>query len=86
VVQSLVNELSVEPMRARSEPDLRYVESLMAALNKSVVARQIADIKSRLQRLSPLEHADEYRALFGDLVAMEQYHKALGEQASGSYA
>ncbi len=86
VVQSLVTELSVEPMRARPEPDMRYVESLMAALNKSVVARQIADIKSRLQRLSPLENADEYRALFGDLVAMEQYHKALGEQASGSLA
>jgi DNA primase len=86
VVQSLVTELSVEPMHARSEPDLRYVESLIAALNKSVVARQIADIKSRLQRLSPLENADDYRALFGDLVAMEQYHKALGEQASGSLA
>jgi DNA primase len=86
VVQSLVTELSVEPMHARSEPDLRYVESMIAALNKSVVARQISDIKSRLQRLSPLENADEYRTLFGDLVAMEQYHKALGEQASGSYA
>jgi DNA primase len=86
VVQSLVTELSVEPMRARSEPDLRYVESLIAALNKQVVSRQIGEIKSRLQRLSPLENADEYRALFGDLVAMEQYHKALGEQASGSYA
>ncbi|MEV4317986.1 DNA primase [Actinocrispum sp. NPDC049592] len=86
VVQSLVTELSVEPMHARPEPDMRYVESIMAALNKSVVARQIADIKSRLQRLSPLENADEYRALFGDLVAMEQYHKALGEQASGSLA
>jgi DNA primase len=86
VVQSLVTELSVEAMHARSEPDQRYVESMIAALNKSVVARQIGDIKSRLQRLSPLEHADEYRALFGDLVAMEQYHKALGEQASGSYA
>ncbi|MEN3320644.1 MAG: primase [Mycobacterium sp.] len=86
VVQSLVTELSVEAMHARSEPDLRYVESLIAALNKSVVARQIADIKSRLQRLSPLENADDYRALFGDLVAMEQYHKALGEQASGSLA
>jgi DNA primase len=85
-VQSLVTELSVEPMHARTEPDLRYVESIIAALNKSVVARQIAEIKSRLQRLSPLENADEYRSLFGDLVAMEQYHKALGQQASGSYA
>ena len=83
VVRSLVTELSVEPMHSRGEPDLRYVESMIAALNKSVVARQIADIKSRLQRLSPLENPEEYRALFGDLVAMEQYHKALGEQATG---
>ncbi len=83
VVQSLVSELSVEAMR-HHEPDMRYVDSLIAALNKSLVARQIADIKSRLQRLSPLENADEYRQLFGDLVAMEQYHKALGEQAAGS--
>jgi DNA primase len=86
VVRSLVTELSVEPMHSRGEPDTRYVDSMMAALNKSVVARQIADIKSRLQRLSPLENVDEYRALFGDLVAMEQYHKALGEQATGSYS
>jgi DNA primase len=85
-VRSLVTELSVESMHAKSEPDLRYIDSLIAALNESVVARQIADIKSRLQRLSPLEEPDEYRALFGDLVAMEQYRKALGEQASGSYA
>jgi DNA primase len=47
------------------------------------VGRQIADIKSRVQRLSPLEDADEYHALFGDLVALEQYRKALLEQAMG---
>nr|WP_225954842.1 DNA primase [Kibdelosporangium phytohabitans] len=86
VVQSLVNELSVEAMRSHGDPDLRYVDSLIAALNKSLVARQIADIKSRLQRLNPLEDADEYRQLFGDLVAMEQYNIALGEQAAGRYA
>jgi len=62
------------------------VDSLIARLREAVVARQVAELKSRLQRLSPLDDAEEYRTLFGDLVALEQYRKALGEQAAGSLA
>ena len=40
-------------------------------------------VKSRLRRVSPIEEPDEYRALFGDLIALEDYHKALGQQAVG---
>jgi DNA primase len=47
------------------------------------VGRQIAEVKSKLQRMSPVEHGDEYHALFGDLVAMEAYRRSLLEQASG---
>jgi DNA primase len=47
------------------------------------VAGQIAELKSRLQRLNPVDDADNYRTLFGDLVAMEQYRKALGDKAAG---
>jgi DNA primase len=36
------------------------------------------------QRLSPLDDADTYHQLFGDLVALEQYYRALREQAIGS--
>jgi len=44
---------------------------------------QIAEVKSKLQRMSPIEQGDEYHALFGDLVAMEAYRRSLLEQASG---
>jgi len=36
------------------------------------VDRQIADVKSRLQRLNPIEVAPEYNRLFGDLVTLEK--------------
>jgi DNA primase len=82
-VRSLVTELAVEAMHHKAEPDARYVGSLVAALQETVVANQIAELKSRLQRLSPVEDPDDYRTLFGDLVALEQYRKALGDQAAG---
>ena len=47
------------------------------------VGRQIAEVKSKLQRMSPVEQGDEYHALFGDLVAMEAYRRSLLQQASG---
>jgi DNA primase len=47
------------------------------------VGRQVAEIKSKLQRMSPVEQSDEYHALFGDLVALEAYRRSLLEQASG---
>jgi len=82
-VRSLLSELAVEPLRARGEADAHYVGSMIAAVQENLVGRQIAEIKSRLQRLSPIEAADDYRALFGDLVALEEYRKALKVQAIG---
>ncbi|WP_020666182.1 DNA primase [Amycolatopsis nigrescens] len=82
-VRTLLSELSVEPLRAKGEVDSRYVGGVLAAVQENLVGRQIAEIKSKLQRLSPIDAADEYRALFGDLVALEQYRKALRDQAIG---
>ncbi|WP_425546424.1 DNA primase [Amycolatopsis minnesotensis] len=82
----VMSELSVEPLRARGDADARYVGGVLAAVQENLVGRQIGEIKSKLQRLSPVEAADEYRALFGDLVALEQYRKALREQADGGMA
>jgi DNA primase len=47
------------------------------------VGRQIAEVKSKLQRMSPVEQGDEYHALFGDLVALEAYRGSLLQQVSG---
>lgn len=85
--RSLLTELAVETLRARGDEDAdaRYVGNLLAHLQATVVGRQVADIKSRLQRISPLEDADAYHQLFGDLVALEQYYRALREQAMGAH-
>jgi DNA primase len=79
----LVAELAVEPMQSREADDHRYVSSMLTALQGALVERQVAEIKSRLQRISPVTDADEYHELFGDLVALEQYKKALRDQAIG---
>ncbi|MGE2717770.1 DNA primase [Mycolicibacterium litorale] len=81
---NLVNELSVEAVRVEDDDKLpRYVSSVLARLQEVWVGRQIAEVKSKLQRMSPVEQGDEYHALFGDLVAMEAYRRSLLEQASG---
>ncbi|KUI38300.1 DNA primase [Mycobacterium sp. GA-2829] len=81
---NLVNELSVEAFRVEDEEKLpRYIGGVLARLQEVWVGRQIAEVKSKLQRMSPVEQGDEYHALFGDLVAMEAYRRSLLEQASG---
>lgn len=79
----LIHELSVESIRVDDEKLPRYIGGVLARLQEVWVGRQIAEVKSKLQRMSPVEHSDEYHALFGDLVAMEAYRRSLLEQASG---
>ena len=81
---NLVNELGVEAIRVDDDERLpRYIGGVLARLQEVWVGRQIAEVKSKLQRMSPVEQGDEYHALFGDLVAMETYRRSLLEQASG---
>jgi DNA primase len=86
-LRSMVTELAVETLRSggAEHDDANYIGSVLASLQATVVGRQVAEIKSRLQRISPLEDADTYHQLFGDLVALEQYHRALREQALGAH-
>ncbi|MGE2723971.1 DNA primase [Mycolicibacterium pulveris] len=80
----LVNELGVEAINVDDDERLpRYIGGVLARLQEVWVGRQIAEVKSKLQRMSPVEQGDEYHALFGDLVAMEAYRRSLLEQASG---
>ena len=80
----LVSELGVETIRVHDDEKLpRYIGGVMARLQEVWVGRQIAEVKSKLQRMSPIEQGDEYHALFGELVAMEAYRRSLLEQASG---
>ncbi|WP_118915443.1 DNA primase [Mycobacterium shigaense] len=80
---SLISELGVEAIAVDEERLPRYIAGVMARLQEVWMGRQIAEVKSKLQRMSPIDHGDEYHALFGDLVAMEAYRRSLLEQASG---
>lgn len=82
--QGLITELGVEAVRVEDEEKLpRYISGVLARLQEVWVGRQVAEVKSKLQRMSPVEQGDEYHALFGDLVALESYRRSLLEQASG---
>jgi len=80
---ALVSELGVEAIAGDEEKLPRYIGGVLARLQEVWMGRQIAEVKSKLQRMSPIEQGDEYHALFGDLVAMEAYRRSLLEQASG---
>jgi DNA primase len=82
-VEGLVTELGVETIKVDEDRLPRYIGGVLARLQEVWVGRQVAEIKSRLQRMSPVEQGEEYHAMFGDLVALEAYRRSLLEQASG---
>jgi DNA primase len=43
----------------------------------------VAALKGRLQRMNPVEQADDYMKAFGQLVALEQQARSLRERAMG---
>ncbi|GAA1722561.1 DNA primase [Fodinicola feengrottensis] len=83
VTQSVVAELAVEPAHSSTEPDPRYAGIVLARLQELAVVRQIMPLKSRLQRLNPVENPDESARLAGELFALEQHRRGLREQAIG---
>jgi DNA primase len=81
--QALVSELAVEPLRIDGEPDPRYVSITLARLEWGSITTRIRDLKSKVQRVNPVSNKDEYFALFGELLSLEQHARALREQAAG---
>jgi DNA primase len=84
VGKALVSELAVEPLRLAGAPDPYYVHVQTSRLQLFAINRRIADAKSKLQRMNPVEQPEEYHRLFGELLSLEQHARALREQTSGS--
>ncbi|MEY3374593.1 MAG: hypothetical protein RIT18_1224 [Actinomycetota bacterium] len=82
-LKSFITELTVEPIRTDGEISDRYVSSITARLNEVALSRSIAEVKSTLQRLNPVENEVEYNQIFGELVGMETKRRALRELALG---
>jgi DNA primase len=82
-MKSLFTELNVEPIRADGEITEHYVASIIARLREVSVSRAIAELKSSLQRLNPVENEAEYNAAFAQLVALESTRRTLHDLALG---
>ena len=78
-----LSALAVEPLLSTKEPTTAYVAAHVFRLQEITAMRRIADLKSRLQRTNPVEHAGEYNRMFGELVALEQHRRTLREKAIG---
>ena len=83
-VTSAISALGVEPVRSAREPDHTYAAAHVYRLQELTAMRRIADLKSRLQRTNPVEHATDYNRMFGELVALEQHRRNLRELAVGA--
>jgi DNA primase len=81
--RAMLTALAVEPLRSVGENDATYVNALMARLQEMVTVRQIAAEKGRLQRMNPVEQADEYMKAFKRLMDLEQLAISLRKRAAG---
>jgi DNA primase len=85
--RAFVTRLAVELMRvprSDGEADARYAEAVLARVEELSVSREIARIKSRLQRMNPVDEQPAYNRMFGDLVALEQRKKGLSDRSDGA--
>jgi len=82
-LKSLITELTVEPIRTDGEVSDRYITSIFARLREVALSRSIAEIKSTLQRLNPVENEVQYQEIFTQLVGMEAARRVQKELALG---
>ena len=81
--RAMLTALAVEPMRSVGEGDSIHVNAVMARLQEMATVRRVASLKSKLQRMNPVEAPDEYTKVFGQLVALEAQARSLRERAMG---
>jgi DNA primase len=83
VARGLVHALAVEPLHAGADSHERYADAVLSRLQEIVIARQVAVLKSRLQRINPIDEADEHVRLFAELIALESQRRIMRDRAIG---
>jgi DNA primase len=81
---SAVSALSVEPLLTDKEPDAAYVIQHVVRLLELTALRRITAVKSKLQRTNPVEEAESYNRMFGELAALEAHRRALRDRIVGT--
>ncbi len=74
---------AMEPLSATEGATPRVVADVVARLRLLTLGRQVGDLRSRLQRTDPVEQPDEYREVFGELLAREGELRELRDRSLG---
>jgi DNA primase len=82
-VVAALSALAVEPLLSRKGADEAFVAANVYRLQELTAQRRITDLKSRIQRTNPVEHATDYNKMFGELVALEAHRRRLRDLAVG---
>ena len=81
LLTSLVASLAVEPLSLHGQVSEHYVQANVAKLRLLTVMRQVAELKSKLQRTNPVDNATAYNQMFAELVVLEARRSELHAQS-----
>jgi len=82
--RAVISELAVEEPRCAPERLPFYAHAVVARMEERWVGNEIAELKSRMQRMRPDRggaEKKEYNSTFADLMALEKYRRTLQDQA-----
>lgn len=79
---AVVSELAVEDVHCQPGRLEFYADAIMAHMQERWVGNEIADMKSKMQRMRPDLQQEEYKGLFADLMALEKYRRSLQARAA----
>lgn len=65
-------------------PDENYASSYTAKLQLLTAVRRLAQLKSRLQRINPVEHSAEHQQAFSELIALETKRRYLEQMSAAA--
>jgi len=80
-LKDLALQLSVEPPLA--EPTPRYAREYAAKLKLTTLDRDMADLKSKMQRTNPVTSPDDYEHMFRRMIDLETNRKELIRLSTG---
>ena len=79
------HQVGLLPEPARDRSGYRsYGAADVVRLLELTALRRIAAVKSKLQRTNPVEEAETYNRMFGELAALEAHRRALRDRIVGS--
>ncbi|WP_327069348.1 DNA primase [Kitasatospora sp. NBC_01250] len=81
-IRSLINELTVEPVRTRRKPDEIYAGEFLVKLRRASVSRRVQEVRAQLQRLGSRATAEELAPVQQELWALQQYDDNLKTRGS----